>query len=783
VSGGRIVSQHRQYVVYVIRPSATRPGKTDKITIHPLTGKAHDAHDPAIWMSYTDAQAVVASGIGHGVGLTFTEQDNLFFVDIDNALQLDGTWSPLATQLCRYFAGCYIETSSSGNGLHIIGSLSTPPSEHRTRDIHNSGLEYYTSKRFCALVNGTGSMSHIADQQINWLTENYFPVGSSVQPSDWTTTHDPAYHGPLDDPTLITRMLTSRGNPFSAAIPLADLWAGICDPDGQSEADAALVSHLSFWTGRDCDRIDRLFRQSGLMRDKWDRSAGGGRTYGQLTISKFGKSSTAVYGEHLADEPATGPTVLPPTEAPALRPDEPAGEYRGGGQILTITGQQQHFRGCVYVTSDHGVFCPTGEILDQGRFRVMYGGYEFMVEEGNSKGTKNAWEAFTESRTFTFPKVASTCFRPECAPGAVITEQGRRMVNTYMPVITEIKPGDPSRFLSHLAQMLPDPDDYAIMLAYMAAVVQYPGVKFQWAPLLIGMEGNGKSMLSTVLSHCIGDRYVDLPNAQDIDNKFNSWLQGKLLIGIEEVYTNDRSSLIEALKPMITNKRIGFQGKGANQITGDNRANFILFSNHKDAIRKTGTDRRYAIFYTGQQEVGDLERDGMSGSYFPELYDWLFAGGNAVVNHYLRGYAIPDALNPATSCQRAPRTSSTDEAMVASLGVVEQTIVEMIAQGSAGFAGGFVSSSALSRLFDGRKNISPNKYKEIMKSLGYVLTQALPDGRVHNSLPEGGKPRLYVRSDGLLAQVTSASDITRRYLDAQTGASVAGQAWGQSGTG
>mgnify|MGYP000496936405 CR=1 FL=1 len=36
-----------------------------------------------------------------------------------------------------------------------------------------------------------------------------------------------------------------------------------------SEADAALMTHLAFWTGKDMPRMDRLFRMSGLgKRDK-----------------------------------------------------------------------------------------------------------------------------------------------------------------------------------------------------------------------------------------------------------------------------------------------------------------------------------------------------------------------------------------------------------------------------------------------------------------------------------------------------------------------------------
>jgi len=50
------------------------------------------------------------------------------------------------------------------------------------------------------------------------------------------------------------------------------LWNGdITGYPSASEADAALCEKLAFYTGKDPEAIDRAFRASGLMRDKWDR--------------------------------------------------------------------------------------------------------------------------------------------------------------------------------------------------------------------------------------------------------------------------------------------------------------------------------------------------------------------------------------------------------------------------------------------------------------------------------------------------------------------------------
>ena len=96
-----------------------------------------------------------------------------------------------------------------------------------------------------------------------------------------------ASHGPVwhpvraDDATLIARAQAARnGQKF------ASLWRG--DAGGyasRSEADLALCGILAFWTGGETSRIDRLFRASGLMREKWDEPRGDA-TYGARTIAR-----------------------------------------------------------------------------------------------------------------------------------------------------------------------------------------------------------------------------------------------------------------------------------------------------------------------------------------------------------------------------------------------------------------------------------------------------------------------------------------------------------------
>jgi primase-polymerase (primpol)-like protein len=89
------------------------------------------------------------------------------------------------------------------------------------------------------------------------------------------------FHPPeLDDDELLRRVRDARNGAKFAA-----LWAGDTSAyRSPSEADLALCSLLAFWTSEPA-RIDNLFRQSSLMRPKWDEQHGD-ITYGERTIRR-----------------------------------------------------------------------------------------------------------------------------------------------------------------------------------------------------------------------------------------------------------------------------------------------------------------------------------------------------------------------------------------------------------------------------------------------------------------------------------------------------------------
>lgn len=599
-------------------------------------------------------------------------------------------------------------------------------------------------------------------------------------------------------------------------------------PYGESEADMGLAQLLAFWTGKNCERILTIMKRSALVRDKWDREG-----YLELTISQAVGLQEVVYSvvkvdtteadksgapklqgtpkqieyaaqiraEKIAESPELleqlitphGPTVsarfwiehkdetaaqIATAVAPVDSAHDPletidGPQFSAGYQFLGAEQQVEYFAGCVYVQDLHRVFTPSGALLKSEQFNATYGGYAFEISD-SGKPTRKAWDVFTESHIVRYPKAQSTCFRPDLEPGELIQQDGQSLVNIYIPINTPRIKGDATHFLNLLAKLLPDENDRQILLAYMAACVQHKGVKFPWAPLLQGTFGNGKSLLSKCVVAAIGRRHAHLPKAGEIGEKFNEWLFGKLFIGVEEVYVpKQKMEIWNTLKTMITENwqpcRAMQQAEGMRECY----ANFIFNTNPKDALLKTKDDRRIAPFFTAQQSHADIVRDGMDGDYFPKLYNWLdHCDGYAIVTDFLYSYQIPDALNPAKDCHRAPITSSTAEAIQAGLGSVEQEVLEAIDESRPGFAGGWISSTALAALLKNMRResaIPPNKRREMLQALGYDWHPALKNGRVNNPLPGiEGKPCLFIKNGHIHANLRSGAVVSESYLAAQS---------------
>ncbi len=280
----------RQWVCWQAAPIEGKPDKIRKLPINPRTGEAAQSNNPDTWTDFQTA----ASASSRFSGLGFMFANGYFGVDIDGidndieAFQQGGLQNIVGEFL--HSLASYGEYSVSGKGLHIICKGKLPTGGRR-----RGNVEMYERGRFFVMTgNQAGPYTSLRDctELVKPLHEKYIGGGRAVLPP-----REPAALS-LSDNELLEKARNSRqGKIFS------DLYAGDWEPyySSQSEADFRLCSLLAFWTGRDEERMDQIFRSSGLMREKWDRKQSGS-TYGRLTVAKAAAGCTKVYEERKPEE-------------------------------------------------------------------------------------------------------------------------------------------------------------------------------------------------------------------------------------------------------------------------------------------------------------------------------------------------------------------------------------------------------------------------------------------------------------------------------------------------
>ena len=240
-----------------------------KIPVSHVTGMPVDPFDRQHWLPQNVAESIASQwGPCYSIGYSLSPDDPYFLLDIDHCVDVNGQWSSLALDMQRRLTGCYMERSQSGTGMHIIGR--TCPVAHSCR--HTAlGIELYTAQRFISLTGteAIGNADTDASAALAPVIAEYFPPKPTENDVAWTTEPVPGYTSTHSDQELVELALKPRPRDvFGGHLAFSDLWQGKFTD--HSAADLQLCNHLAFWTGGNCQRIERLFGESGLVRPKWD---------------------------------------------------------------------------------------------------------------------------------------------------------------------------------------------------------------------------------------------------------------------------------------------------------------------------------------------------------------------------------------------------------------------------------------------------------------------------------------------------------------------------------
>lgn len=307
-----------------------RNGKWTKPPVSPITGERGDCSKPSTWGTFAQAVAAAKRHNLPGIGVELTEDMGIVGIDLDKCREPQtGVIDEWALAVVKRL-DTFTQVSPTGTGLRAFVKAVIPGARRRTGKI-----EMYSSGRYLTLTTAilpstTGKIEARQAELDAWYAE-VFPPETPRAAETSTAPLDPLS---LDDQEVVRRAMGAKNGP-----KFSSLWDGDKSEygDDDSAADLALCDLLHFWTGDDAGQLDRLFRQSGLMRDKWDQRRGTS-TYGAMTIAK------AMNGKVYTPPPMPASNGRVATPSTPATPVPPAGvsvpRIDVGNQDLRVTTPQ-----------------------------------------------------------------------------------------------------------------------------------------------------------------------------------------------------------------------------------------------------------------------------------------------------------------------------------------------------------------------------------------------------------------------------------------------------------
>lgn len=322
--------------------------------------------------------------------------------------------------------------------------------------------------------------------------------------------------------------------------------------------------------------------------------------------------------------------------------------------------------------------------------------------------------------------------RPLYIPWAesLFTVDGVNCVNTFrkssVPLATEIDPQGldaidiVKRHLGFVFNGRGDQID--LFIDWLAFQVQHIGRKVRFAPLIKGVEGDGKSVLSKLVKAVIGDSNVKIISAEAISSNFSGWATDAAVGVLEEVRIvgHNRYEIMNKMKPLITNDSISVHPKGFEEYNAPNTMNYMAFTNYSDALPLQETDRRWWPIFTpwnSREEMQSIVGESLD-VYFDRLHDAIEMCGGAL-RAWLLNHVISDAFKPNGS---APRTKERESMIANGRDDIEEIVESVIADGGYGLHVDAVSVKHLNDallMMDGAPDLTGRMVATALRKLGY----------------------------------------------------------------
>ena len=254
-----------------------------------VDGEGAQTNNRRTWSTFATAVKFYLQDDYDGIGFVFSRQDNYIGIDIDDCV-VDGKVNTFATEIINSLDS-YTEFSPSGKGLHVIIKGNLPQNVLGTgRKNTQHGLEIYSYGRYFTFTGNRENSNDVYDRtdEIAEVFEKYFDdsdIQGRVNLADFENDEIK-----VSNESLWERMFRSKKGD-----EIRSLYKGDLINNDHSATDLALCNYLAFWTGKSATRMDAMFRETSLSRDKWDviHFRDTNETYGERTIAEAITSTTS----------------------------------------------------------------------------------------------------------------------------------------------------------------------------------------------------------------------------------------------------------------------------------------------------------------------------------------------------------------------------------------------------------------------------------------------------------------------------------------------------------
>ena len=291
------------------------------------------------------------------------------------------------------------------------------------------------------------------------------------------------------------------------------------------------------------------------------------------------------------------------------------------------TLQDAVFRGHVWVESVERFGClGDGRLLSLRNFSVRH---NWMGPPMSSTKSAAAQYLADERRRV----VDSLTYLP--GGDRLVVEPGiGQCLNTWRPSEMQPVAGDIGPWRRRFDAMVPDPEARWHLEAWMAHVVQRPGVKINWAPVLLSVPGMGKDWLMRPVVLGLGEHNTRTIGVMEAESDFNDWCAAAALVIFNEAHSTGRVALSERMKPhnAAPPTRISINRKNVPGWEQPNRHKMLYYSNRLDAVFIERGDRRFFVLR--------IEAEKLAEEAWQGLWAWMDAGGAAAVLAHLMAFDL-----------------------------------------------------------------------------------------------------------------------------------------------